>query len=319
MKKNINILFVLFLTLTITLVSCTDENKFTNPVTFGLENGAFAAFETATPAAAYPDPQQITFSDVITDPNGTMANYNVKLIATLSGNVYVKEDFFNATSFPAEMSFNTQSLATALGLQTSDINFGDTFNFIATVTSKDGNEFVGIAPAFNSTTLEVSGGNTEPQLQTAGYKSAMQFNFIVACPFDQAAMVGTWTVADANGFHVSGGGSNGTGQTFEVVAGANADEIVLKNPFGSANNTDITVKASPFGIATFDWQFAFGTDEICCAGYTLTQIRSNAGATSLTLSCIGYIELKFNTRLGLAGGSPSGFSFGDGFFKANKN
>lgn len=318
MKKNIKYIFVLAFAMALSFVSCTDENKFTNPVTFGLENGAFAAFETATPAAAYPDPAQISFSDVITDPNGTMSNYNVKLIATLSGNVTVVDNFFTATSFPADFSFNTASLAAALNVATTDINFGDTFNFIATATRNDGTEFVGIAPAFNSTTLVVSGGNTEPQLQTAGYKSAMQFNFIVACPFDQASMVGTWVVEDANGFHVTGGGSNGTGETFQVDAGPNADELILRNPFGSIYNQDITITVSPFGITTFPYQFAFGTDEICCAGYTLTRIRSNAGATSLALSCIGYIELQFNTSLGVAGGSPSGFTFGDGFFKARK-
>jgi hypothetical protein len=321
MKKNIKVLFFIFtLALTFTYVSCTDENKFTNPVTFGLENGAFATFNAEVPAAAYPDPTDIVFSDQITDPNGTMTAYNVKLIANLSGNTRVVEDFFTATSFPADMSFTSQSIASALGIEISDIAFGDTFNFIATATREDGTEFTGIAPAFDDDTLIVSGGNTEPTLQNPNYKSAMQWNFIIACPFVQDDFVGTFTVVDANGFHVSGGGSSGAGETFEIIAGSNPNEIILINPFAS-NIVDarITITVSEFGIASFDWQDAFQTSEICCAGYTNTQLRSIPDQTSLALACTGYLELKFNTRLGSAGGPPTGFTFGDGFIIAQKN
>jgi hypothetical protein len=320
MKKHIKLLLFIFsLAVTFSYVSCTDENKFTNPITYGLENGAFATFQNATPEAAYPDPLQINFSDQILDPNQTMSNYSVKLIANLSGNITVVEDFFTATSFPAAMNFNSESLATALGIEVTDISFGDTFNFVATATREDGTEFSGNAPTFDEDTLTISGGNTEPTLQTATYKSAMLFNFIIACPFVQADMIGTYTVVDADGFHVSGGGSSGAGETFEIIAGPNPDEIILLNPFASQIvDARITVQVSEFGLATFDWQYAFQTSEVCCPGYTATQIRSSS-ATSLALACTGYLELKFNTRLGLAGGSPSGFSFGDGFLIAQKN
>ena len=321
MKKNIKfLLFVFSLAVTFSYVSCTDENKFTNPVTFGLENGAFATFNDEVPAAAYPDPTEINFSDAITDPNKTITDYSVKLIANLSGNTIVVEDFFTATSFPAQMGFTSQTLATAMGVEVSDISFGDTFNFVATVTRNDGTVFTGIAPAFDDDTLIVSGGNTEPTLQVSNYKSAMQFNFIIACPFVLDDMIGTYSVIDADGFHASGGGTSGAGETFEIVAGSNSNEIILVNPFGSTIvDARIAVTVSEFGIATFDWQDAFQTSEVCCAGYTQTQIRTIPSATSLALACTGYLEIKFNTRLGLAGGSPSGYSFGDGFFKAQKN
>jgi len=100
MKKNIKfLLFVFSLAVTFSYVSCTDENKFTNPVTFGLENGAFATFNDEVPAAAYPDPTEINFSDAITDPNKTMTDYSVKLIANLSGNTIVVEDFFTRSFY----------------------------------------------------------------------------------------------------------------------------------------------------------------------------------------------------------------------------
>lgn len=320
MKKNIKyILFIFTLSLTLLHVSCTDENKFTNPVTFGLEKGAFATFIDETPLAAYPDPLEINFSDQINDVNNTMSSYKVTMVATLSGNETVVDNFFETTSFPADFSFTSQLIADALGIQTSDISFGDTFNFIATATRNDGTVFTGIAPSFDADTKIVSGGNTEGTLQAATYKSAMQFNFIVACPFFQEDIIGTYTIIDAGGFYAPGGGTSGAGQTFEIIAGPTPDEIILVNPFASSGNYELTIKVSEFGLATFDWQFAFETSEVCCDGYTATQLRSDAGSTSLALGCIGYLELKFNTRLGLAGGSPSGYGFGNGSFTAQKN
>lgn len=317
MKKYIKLLLFIFsLSITLTYVSCTDENKFTNPVTYGLENGAFAAFGENSPAAAYPDPLEIQFSDVVTDPNNSMSSYKVTLTANLSGTTTVIENFFETTSFPAEMSFNSQTLADALGVDPADIAFGDTFNFVATATRNDGLEFIGLPPSSSNRQI----GTTESQLQTPGYKSAMQFNFIIACPFDQAAMVGTYSIIDAGGFYAGGtGGTSGAGETFEVIAGSNPNEIILVNPFASVNgNFKIVITVSPFGLATYDYQFFVGVDEVCCNGYTNAQMRSDPGQTSLALSCIGYIDLKFNDRLGVAGGSPSGFSFGGGTFTAQK-
>jgi hypothetical protein len=320
MKKNIKyILFIFTLALTLLHVSCTDENKFTNPVTYGLEKGAFATFVGEIPLAAYPDPLKINFSDQVSDANNTMSSYKVTMIAKLSGNEKVVDNYFETTSFPANFSFTSQSIADALDIQTSDISFGDTFNFIATATRNDGTIFTGIAPSYDDDTKIVSGGNTEGTLQAATYKSAMQFNFIVACPFFQEDIIGTYTIINAGGFYAPGGGTSGAGETFEIIAGPTADEIILVNPFASSGNYDLTIKVSEFGLATFDWQFAFETSEVCCDGYTATQLRSDAGSTSLALGCIGYIELKFNTRLGLAGGSPSGYGFGNGSFTAQKN
>lgn len=321
MRKNIKSLLFLFgIALTLSYVSCTDENKFINPVTHGLEKGAFPSFATEAPAAAYPDPLKISFSNTITDPNNNISSYSLKLIATLSGSVIVKEDFFTSNTFPVDFSFTTESLANAIGVQPADIKFGDTFNFVSTTTRDDGAEFTGIAPAFSTSTLVVSGGNTEAQLQTAGYRSAMQFNFIVACPFIQADMVGTYTISDADGFHASGGGTSGAGETFEVIAGAEANEVIMVNPLGSAGNFNIKLTVSEFGLATFDAQDAVQTPEICssapvCTQGTPTTFRSNAN-TSLSLSCIGLIQLQFSTRFSQGG---SNWSFGDGTFIANKN
>jgi len=48
MKNLIKNPFLLVLIIVV-LYSCTDESKFINPVHFGLENGAFAKLQTASP------------------------------------------------------------------------------------------------------------------------------------------------------------------------------------------------------------------------------------------------------------------------------
>ncbi len=318
MKKIYKVsLFVFLLATMLFQQSCTDENKFNNPVTFALESGGFAAFSVAVPDAAYPDPATIAYSGDIVDTNNNLSSYSVRLIATISGNDIVVENFFSTTTFPATFSFTTQSLADAVGIPTTDINFGDNFNFIATAVRNDGTEFLGIPPAFDDSTLTVSGGNTEPQLQTPGYNSAMQFSFIVSCPFDRAAMLGTYTVVSDDGFSAAGGGP---GFTFQVIAGAADNEIVLVNPLASAGNFNLTLTVSPFGLATFDAQEVVLTPEICssapvCTQGTPTTFRSNA-STSLSLSCIGFIDLRFSTRFSQGGGN---WSFGDGVFVAQRN
>ena len=245
--KKIKTLQIITLALAFVFMnSCTDENKFTNPITFGLENGGFVAFVTATPDAAYPDPSGISFSDTVTDPNNNLSSYSVDLIATLSGNEVVVGNFYTTTTFPADISFTSQSLADALGIEVSDINFGDTFNFIATAIRNDGEVFVGLPPNFDGDNLTVSGGNTEPQLQTPAYKSAMNFGFIVSCPFVQEDMIGTYTIV-SNTISPVGGEP---GYTFEITAGPTANQITLINPWNSEGGFEVTLTASEFGLAT---------------------------------------------------------------------
>ncbi|MFC4722286.1 hypothetical protein ACFO5O_08135 [Geojedonia litorea] len=310
MKKLIYTIFGVVLMLS--QYSCTDQSTFNNPAHHELENGAFVRFTNNGVAATYPDAQNISISEEIYDANGNISEYSLTLTATISGATYKAEDFIIITSFPAVLNITSQSMADALGVSVSNLGFGDSFNFIGKATRNDGVVFYGVRPSFSSTQLTVGLGNTEGQLFTPAYKNAMNFGTIVSCPFVQADMLGTYTIIEDDGFNAT------TDTQFEVIAGANANQIILVNPLHSAGNFNIAVNVSALGIATFPRQDAVLTEEICCAGYSPTWFRSNA-TVSLGLSCIGYLSLNFDTGLGFAGSDGTGFTFGPGVFIAQKN
>jgi len=299
MKNTFKIFFLILL---ITIVGCTDESKDPLPQ---LEKGAFIRFANSQPSATFEDPQLIEFSDQIYDPNNNVIEYKLALRAVISGTTLIAENFITETSFPTTISFNSQSLADALGIDVSEIRFGDVFEFTATATRNDGVVFYGEAPSLDPDNLTVGLGNTENNLLAiAGYTNAMKFGTIIACTFVQADMVGTYTIINDSGYSISGA------TTFEVIAGPLPSQIILVNPFGSSQNYEVLVDVNDFGIATIDpKQNVFLTEEYCCAGYSPTSIATNPALTSLALSCIGYIELNVNNFIGIPP-ETTGFTFG---------
>jgi len=311
MKKIYLVLSLVF----IAFYSCTDESTFNNPSHNELELGSFIRFTNNTMAATYADAQNINFTEEIYDANNNTSSYSLSVSAVISGTEYFADDFVTATSFPATISITSQGIATAIGVDINTFNFGDTFQFIATATRNDGVVFTGIAPALDDDDLTLGVGNTDAVLLSApAYKNAMNFGTIISCPFVQADMLGTYTIINDSGFSATGA------TTFEVIAGPTANQIILVNPFDSAGNFNLTVDVDAFGIATMERQDAVLTEEVCCAGYTPTNIRTDDGLTSLGLSCIGYLELNIRSGLGVAGSDGTGFTFG-GFtqLSAQKN
>lgn len=311
MKKQIYLLSLVFLVLF--QFSCKDESTFNNPVHNELENGAFVRFTNNPPAPTYADAQNIVISEEIYDANNNAIDYTLTLKATIGGSVYINDDFINKTSFPTVLEITSQSISDAIGVPVSEFNFGDSFEFVAKVTRNDGVVFYGVEPTFDEDELTIGIGNTEGNLLgEPAYKNAMNFSTIVSCPFVQADMLGTYTIIEDDGF-------SATGNTqFEIIAGATENQIILVNPYDSAGAFNIVIDVDDFGIASFPRQDGVLTEEICCTGYTPTHFTSNA-ITSLSLSCIGYLELHFSTGLGFAGSDGTGFTFGDGVLIAQKN
>jgi len=170
----------------LTLVSCTDESTFSNPVTHQLERGAFVRFNNMDAILdMYPDPQDINISEGIYDANGNVSSYSLTVTANIGGNLYTGEDFLTITSFPATLNITSQMLADALGVDVSEFFYGDTFNFVAKATRNDGVVFYGQTPTFSSSTGTVGVGNTQSQLiDVSSYKNAMTFGFVLFtdCP-----------------------------------------------------------------------------------------------------------------------------------------
>ncbi|MEL0454824.1 hypothetical protein WJN01_01190 [Flavobacteriaceae bacterium SZ-1-7] len=292
--------------------TCTDQSTFRNPSHHELEQGAFIRFSGNVMPATFEDAQNISFTSEVWDPNNNVIEYNLGITAIVGGVKYVADDIITLTSFPGTVTITSQLIADAIGVDVNTFGFGDQFNFLGTATRADGVVFNGLQPSYDDDTMSIGIGTTEAQLETPAYKNAMTFGTIISCPFNQADMIGTYTILQDDGF-------SATGNTqFEIIAGPTANQIILVNPYDSAGNFNITVDVTPLGIATFENQMGVLTEEICCAGYTPTYFESNA-VVSIALSCIGYISLNFDTGLGLAGNPPTAFTFGPGKFVAQKN
>ena len=119
------------------------------------------------------------------DANGNIESYTLTMYAILSGSLHVAEDFLTISSFPATLNLTAQSIADALGIAVTSLDYGDKFYFTAKVTRNDGVVFYGQNPTYDADTGTVGLGNTEGQLTNVpAYKSAMNFNFLlfVNCP-----------------------------------------------------------------------------------------------------------------------------------------
>lgn len=292
-----NIYKILFATLFFaSFISCEDEEK--NPL-WEPTVAAYVFIDIESPVLDVTDIENSTFGGALTAPAGNVASFEVKARRVSNGVATDYSTVFTTSTFPTDFRVSGPDIATALGVDPADLLAGDRFDFVGTSTGTDGS-----VVTFN---------NLAPDIQAEpGQKQAYALTTFIACPFNQADMIGTYTILEDDGF-------SATGETqFEIIAGEESGDIVLVNPYDSAGNFNITVNVNAFGIATFERQDGVLTEEICCAGYSPTNFRSSA-ATSLALSCIGYLELKFSTGLSLAGGNGTGFTFGDGIFIAQKN
>ena len=294
MKNIYKIIFALVLLISFT--SCEDENK--NPLLDEVP-AAYVFIDIENPVLDVTDLQSSTYGGVITAPANNVASFDVSVRRVSDG---IGTDYFpvySTTSFPADFRVSATDIANALGLNLIDLLAGDRFDFVGTSMGVDGS-----IVSINNLATDIA---SEP-----GQKQAYTLTTYISCPFVQEDMVGTYTIIEDDGFSATGN------TTFEIIAGESANEIVLLNPYDSAGNFNITVNVNDFGIASFERQDGVLTEEICCAGYSPTNFRSNA-STSLALSCTGYLVLRFSTALSLAGGTGTGFTFGDGVLIAQKN
>ncbi len=252
MKNNFKILILLFLGLSIGLVSCDDDDTgiaadVPNSVIPELDNGVFIRFQTGTTApstVSYAEPDSAGFTLPIEDFNGNAVSYSLDVTASISGNTLIAEDVFVITSFPADLTIDLPTIATALGVGLDDINFGDSFSFVATATNADGDEFIGLLPSFDDENLTLGIGNTnDPLLNAGSYNSAMNFSFTLACPaFTTDDVVGTYDVT-ASSFAAFFGE---TDFVREIVAGPGDNQVtIVGGEFTGLGSDDLIVTFDP--------------------------------------------------------------------------
>jgi len=278
------------------MVSCEDQEK--NPL-WEPEQAPYVLIDIENPVFDVTDIENSTFGGNLSAPAENVASFEVSARRVSGGETSDVISVYTTTTFPASFQLTAPEIATALGIDPSELLAGDRFDFFAESIGTDG--------------TVVNYNNLAPDIQSEpGQRQAYRLSAFIACPFNQADMIGTYTIIEDDGFSATGN------DQFEIIAGDTPNEIVMVNPYDSGGNFNITVNVNDFGIATFERQDGVLTEEICCAGYSPTNFRSNA-ATSLALSCIGYLELKFSTGLSVAGGNGTGFTFGDGILIAQKN
>lgn len=289
MKKYTLIILSLF-----TLWACKEDDKLFEPQTES-ELGALIRFANSPRPAtiAADDPTNFTFTQLLEDPNGTVADYKIAVLN--SSGEYVDLGII-LTSFPSDLVLTADMLASALQEDASSFVFGKTFNFRGTLTSTSGVVYSGEPQNFDATTGIITGGNSD--LTNIGdlssnYRDALQFPLTIACPSitDTSSYTGTFSVVS----HTYGAFGFASETGIQINAGPGANQITIVNGIYSLlGSSDLildidlnlgttTVNAESVGDAAWN---AFGLNATYVAG----------GGTGLALECSIPQQISFNLQ-----------------------
>lgn len=276
--KYKGIAIIIIATLGIFISSCEDDKKnFLND----FEKGGFVRFSEPFPAVVGVNaPANLVLTFTVEAPDENVVSYTMEVSAVLSG---VEVGPFpigtEVTSFPATIKLTAQNFAEALGIDVSDINFGDTFSFIATSVNNKGVEYSGERIDFDTNSKVISGGNNSNDLlDQDGYRNAFIFSFSIACPTYNAVNVpGTYkiTVDDFEGFLDDG--------VFQIIAGPGANQFTMVDIFGHPEMYNIIINIDPnTGNITVAKQAAWN-----CANFGCDFGVGSVNGTGLAFTCIG--------------------------------
>ncbi len=137
-------------------------------------------------------------------------------------------------------------------------------------------------------------------------KTTLTLGFLVACELDVSASVGTYQITrDDFGTSVNNG-------TFEVIAGAEPNQLIMVNPFGHTNpatgaqDYQVVITINPTtGAATITRQDAWHCDNFGC-GFGQGRVESVAG-TGFVFSCLE--SMQFTLRHTVNAGSFGNYAF----------
>ena len=147
MKKSILYIISILGVSLLLLNSCRDDEKTLFSYGDDILDGAIVYFAEEPPLVLGVNAvSEVLYGGDIVDPLGNVATYDLEMHASLSGVITDTVLVGSYTSFPFNLSLTSQDLADLLGVDISDINFGDSFYFSGTVTSKNGIVYYGEAP-----------------------------------------------------------------------------------------------------------------------------------------------------------------------------
>lgn len=180
------------------IVSCEDDEKNKFNIISGAE-GAFVRFAEPFPSvvdvSSLDQIADVSITAIIESPDNNVVRYSLSVGATISGvNMDPMPLGNEITTFPTSVTITMADIASALGLATTDIGFGDTFDFVGTAENKAGTVYTSERQRFDQETKEVTGGNNSTDLlDEDGYRNAFEFGFAIPCPAEAGDFVGDWT------------------------------------------------------------------------------------------------------------------------------
>lgn len=232
-----------FILISIFFISCEDEdkNRFDS-----FEIGGFVRlaqpFPTTLSITSLDEIATFSITTTFEAPDKNVASYTMQIFATLAG---VSTDTVpfgtEINTFPTTIDITAASISQALGIEISDIGFGDTFTFLGTAVNTDGTVYGPERLSFDSETKEIGGGNnTNDLFDEGGYRNAFNFSVAIPCPPETGEIAGDWIVDMTDLF---GDGWDGAFVTFSIdgagtnytIQGGSAQIHVITVPEGTQN------------------------------------------------------------------------------------
>merc|ERR1711939_1303408 len=195
MKNIFKTLLVCFLA--IGLTNCEDNEK--SPLAEQV-NGSYVFIDIESPVIDVTALETSTFGGTLRTAVDNVASHEFEVRRVSGGLASEYVPIYSTTSFPAEFRISAPDIATALGIDVSEILPGDRFDFVGKTTGTDGSIVYE-----NNLNADLFG---EP-----GQRQAYNLQTFVSCPFFVEEAIGTYQLLSC-GLTFCGGGN-----TFEVVAG----------------------------------------------------------------------------------------------------
>jgi len=296
MKNIFKIIIICFVSLTLT--NCEDNEK--SPLVETVD-GVFVLIDIVNPVIDVTAISTSTYGGTLRAPVDNVASHEFLVRRVSAGIASEYVSIYSTTTFPAEFQIGAPEIATALGLDIMDILPGDRFDFVGKTTGTNG---IVIEESDLSANI----------LAESGIRQAYNLQTFVSCPFSVDEAVGTYELITCD-LTFCGGGN-----LFEVVAGEEPNEVIMKNPYNSFDPTtgeplDIVIKVNPAsGELTIEEQPAFDTADTGNNGFEPTTIEADNG---FFFSCVGTITTNVDTSITQIG-TGARFTFGTLGFVAQK-
>jgi hypothetical protein len=224
--KNINKIILGLLAVSLAFTSCEDEDK--DPITVHEDPDNIPAYvrmggyETIIPITEVPD---AVFNANVNDRRGNVASWDLTVQLESGGEIIAgPAAVVSLTSFPTDISFSYEDLATLMGITTADISPGDFVRFLGTSTGKDGRVWT-----FENFSASITG---QPE-QLQAYNVVV---LIKCANITDATVGGTW-IADLQDSY--GDGWDGAFLTFEIDGNETDYTVSGGQAFGATYEIDV--------------------------------------------------------------------------------